>query len=144
MNKTLVILILAIIVLSWNFIFTDQKKIGLTDSAKVLQALSMAIKYKIAIKEYWQETGILADAEEWQMKGKNIEVDLSRSLVKNIEVGTDGPGVISVYFTNKEAIKVEKDIDGTKVMLIPEAKDKRLIWACKGTMRKEYLPTKCQ
>jgi len=144
MNKTLIILILAVIVLSWNFIFSDTKKIELTDSAKVLQGLSMTLKYKIAIKEYWKSTGSLPDAEAWGNSERKIEVDLSKSLVKKIEVGTDGPGVISVYFTNKDIIKVEKEIDGTKVMLIPEAKGERLAWGCEGTLTKEYMPAKCQ
>ena len=144
MNKTLIVLILAVIVLSWNFVFTDSKKIELTDSAKVLQGLSMALKYKMAIKEYWKTTGSLPDAEAWKKSGKKFEVDLSKSLVNNIEVGADGVGVISVYFTNKETIKVEKEIDGTKVMLIPEPKGERLAWTCKGTLEKEYLPAKCQ
>lgn len=137
-------MILAVIVLSWNFVFTDTKKIELTDSAKVLQGLSMAIKYKIAIKEYWKNTGSLPDAEAWQKSGTKIKVDLSRSLVEKIEVAVDGPGVISVYFTNKQTRRVEKDIDGTKVMLIPEPKGDRLAWACKGTLEKDYLPAKCQ
>jgi len=144
MNKTLIILILAVIVLSWNFIFTDSKKLELTDSAKVLQGLSMAMKYKTAINEYWKDTGSLPDVDVWQKSGKKIEVDLSKSLVKNIEVGVDGAGVISVYFTNKETIKLAKEIDGTKVMLIPEPKGERLAWGCKGTLEKEYLPKKCQ
>ena len=78
MNKTLIILILAVMVLSWNFVFTDSKKLDLTDSAKVLQGLSLVIKYKIAIKEYWKATGSLPDAEAWQKSGKKIEVDLSK------------------------------------------------------------------
>lgn len=137
-------MILAVIVLSWNFVFTDSKKIELTDSVKVLQGLSMALKYKMAIKDYWKATGSLPDAEAWLKSGKKIEVDLSKSLVKSIEVGVDGAGVISVYFTNKDTTKVEKEIDGTKVMLIPEPKGERLTWGCKGTLEKEYLPTKCQ
>ncbi len=144
MNKILVILILAVIVLSWNFVFTDSKKIELTDSAKVLQGLSMALKYKMAIKEYWKATGSLPDAEAWQKSGKYIEVDLSKSLVNNINVGADGAGVISVYFTNKEVINVEKDIEGTQIILIPEAKGERLAWICKGNIDVDYLPKKCQ
>ncbi|GJM04608.1 MAG: hypothetical protein DHS20C09_05990 [marine bacterium B5-7] len=144
MNKILIILILAVIVLSWNFVFTDSKKIELTDPAKVLQSLSLAIKYKKAVKEYWHAKGSLPEFEGWQQSGKNIEVDISRSLVKNIVVGVDGAGVISVYFINKGTIKVEKEIDGGKIMLIPEVKGERLVWTCKGTLLKEYLPTKCQ
>tara|TARA_R110000782_G_scaffold39043_6_gene91069 strand:- start:1883 stop:2317 length:435 start_codon:yes stop_codon:yes gene_type:complete len=144
MNKTLIILILAVIVLSWNFVFTDSKKIELTDPAKVLKSLSLAIKYKKAVNEYWQAKGSLPETEEWQETEQDIEVDISRSLVKNIVVGTDGAGVISVYFINKDTIKVEKEIDGGKIMLIPRIKGERLIWTCKGTLQKEYLPSKCQ
>ena len=44
----------------------------------------------------------------------------------------------------KDIIKVEKEIDGAKVMLIPEVKGERLTWTCMGTLEPEYLPTKCQ
>lgn len=144
MNKTLIILILVVIVLSWNFVFTSSKKVDLTDQAKVLQGLSQAIQYKLAVLDYWKEKGTLPDAETWENEGKKVEVDMSKSLVKNIEVGVDGPGAISVFFINKEIIKVDKDIDDSKIVLIPEVKGERLVWACKGTIDKEYLPGKCQ
>lgn len=143
MNKTLIILILAVIVLSWNFVFTSSKKVELTDSAKVLQGLSRAIQYKRAVLDYWKVNGVLPDTEAWEKKDRKIEVDISKSLVKNIEVGVDGPGAISVFFTNKETIKIEKDIEGTKIVLTPEVKGERLMWTCKGTIDKEYLPAKC-
>jgi pilin len=144
MNKTLVILVLAVIVLSWNFVFTDSKKVGLTDPAKVLQGLSQAIQYKLAVKEYWKEKNSLPDAEAWAKEGKKINIDLSKSLVKNIEVGVDAPGAITVSFMNKATIQLEKDIDGTKIVLIPEVKGERLVWSCHGTIDKTYLPSKCQ
>ena len=144
MNKTLVILVLAVIVLSWNFVFTDSKKVELTDSAKVLQGLSQAIQYKLAVKDYWKEKKSLPDAEVWAKEGKKINIDVSKSLVKTIEVGVDGPGAITVYFMNKETIQIEKDIDGTKIVLIPEIKGERLVWSCNGTIDKAYLPGKCQ
>ena len=144
MNKTLVILILAVIVLSWNFVFTSSKKVELTDQAKVLQGLSRAIQYKRAVLDYWKINGILPDAEMWKKDDRKIEVDISKSLVKNIEVGVDGAGVISVFFTNKETTKVEKDIEGSKIVLKPEVKGERLAWTCIGTIDKEYLPAKCQ
>jgi pilin len=143
MNKTLIILILAVIVLSWNFVFTSSKKVELTDSAKVLQGLSRAIQYKRAVLDYWKVNGVLPDTEAWEKGDRKIEVDISKSLVKNIEVGVDGPGAISVFFTNKETIKIEKDIEGTKIVLTPEVKGERLMWTCKGTIDKEYLPAKC-
>jgi len=143
MNKTLIILVFAVIVLSWNFIFT-KPKIELTDPVRVLQGLSQSIKYKLAVKKYWKENKSLPDAETWKKQGPNIEVDISKSLVKSIEVGVDGPGAVTVYFMNKETIKLEKDIAGTKIVLIPEAKGERLVWLCHGTMVKEYMPRKCQ
>ncbi len=144
MNKTLVILILVVIVLSWNFIFTDSKKIDLTDPAKVLQGLSQSMQYKVAVKDYWKEKKSLPDAEMWAKEGKKINVDTSKSLVKNIEVGIDAPGAITVHFTNKETIQLEKDIEGTKIILVPEVKGERLIWSCRGTMDQAYMPKKCK
>ncbi|MBL1142704.1 MAG: hypothetical protein HND53_11795 [Proteobacteria bacterium] len=144
MNKTLVILILAVIVLCWNFVFTDTKKIDLTDPAKVLQGLSQSIQYKLAIIKYWKEKKSLPDADEWSNAGNNIEIDTSKSLVETIEVGMDAPGAITVYFANKENIPLEKDIDGTKIVLVPEINGERLVWTCRGTMHQEYMPSKCQ
>lgn len=136
-------MILAVLILSWNFVFTDNKKIELTDSARVLQGLSLAIKYKIAIKEYWQARGKLPETEDWKGIGQSIKVDISKSLVKAIDVGVNGAGVITVYFANKPNTRVEKNIDGQKILLIPEAKGERLVWSCKGSLDKEYLPKKC-
>jgi hypothetical protein len=144
MNKTLVILILAVIVLSWNFVFTDSKKVEYTDPAKVLQGLSSAIKYKRAVLSYWQEKQVLPDKETWQKEGKKVEVDISKSLVKEIEVGVDAPGAITVHFMNKETIPLEKDIEGAKIILIPAVSGERLVWSCKGTMHKDYMPKKCE
>ncbi len=144
MNKTLVILVLAVIVLSWNFVFTDSKKVDLTDPAKILQGLSQSLQYKLAVINYWKEKKSLPDAETWAKEGKKIEVDTSKSLVKSIEVGVDAPGAITVSFTNKETIQLEKDIEGTKIVLIPEVKGERLDWSCRGTMHQAYMPKKCQ
>ena len=64
--------------------------------------------------------------------------------MENIEVGVDAPGAITINFTNKEAIQVERDIYGKKIVLIPEGMGERLNWSCKGTMYQEYMPKKCQ
>lgn len=143
MSKTLVILILVVIVLSWNFVFTDKKKVDLTDPAKVLQGLSHAIKYKRAVREYWKVKKVLPDAAQWAKEGKKIESDYSKSLVEKIEVGVDAPGSVKVSFKNKETIKLEKDVNGTNISLIPKVKGERLIWSCIGTMPQEYMPKKC-
>ena len=144
MSKTLIILILVVIALSWNFVFSSSKKIELTDQARVLQSLSQAMRYKLAVMKYWKEKKSLPDAETWEKEAEKIEIDISKSLVKSIEVGVDAPGAITVYFKNKETIKLEKEIENTKIVLMPEVKGERLIWSCHGTMVKEYLPAKCR
>lgn len=144
MNKTLIVLILAVIVLSWNFVFTSDKKVDLTDQAKVLQGVSLSIKYKAAVTKYWREQGKLPDAAMWKNMYKDKEVDVSKSLVDKIEVGVEGPGVISIYFLNKETNKIEKDINGKIVILKPFVMDKKLDWLCTGNLQQDLLPKRCK
>ena len=144
MNKTLIILILAALVLSWNFIFNSSEKVDFTDEAKILQGLSSAISYKTAIRKYWLEKGELPTAEAWQKIANKPAIDISKSLVKTIDVGIEGPGMITVTFTNKDIINVAGDIEGKKITLKPVAIDGRLNWSCSGTLAKELLPKKCQ
>ncbi len=144
MKKVLLILVLAVIVLSWNFIFSSSKKIELTDPAKVLQGLSLTIKYKLAVRELWQQQGTLPSAETWQQLGKQPDVDISKSLVKSIEVGREGPGNITVSYINKPHISVSSDINGKTITLKPQVKGDRLVWSCSSTLNKELLPKACQ
>lgn len=144
MNKTLVILILVIIVLSWNFIFSSDKKIELTDQARVLQGISLSMKHKFAVKKYWQEKKYLPNIEQWQEAGNETKVDLSKSVVKKIEVGVDAPGAITVHFVNKENARVAQDIDDKKVMLMPMIIDKKLTWVCSGDLPLDLLPKRCR
>ncbi len=144
MNKTLIVLILAIVVLSWNFIFSSEKKVELTDAAKVLQGLSLAIPYKAAVRKYWQEQGRLPLQEDSLSLSSNIKVDLSHSLASSITLADDGPGVISVYFANKDTIKVSSNINGNKIMLEPFIINGKLDWSCRGTVSAALLPKACQ
>ena len=144
MNKTLIVLLLAIIVLSWNFIFSSEKKVELTDSAKVLQGLSLALPYKAAVRKYWQDKGTLPLSEDSPALVKAIKVDLSRSLASLITLSEDDPGVISVYFSNKETINVSSNINGNKIMLEPFIINGKLDWACRGTIAASLLPKACR
>ncbi len=144
MSKALIILVLAIIFLSWNFIFKSSEKLDFTDDAKVLQGLSQVIGYKSAVKKFWQEKGEFPTVENWKGIPDKPNVDFSKSLVKSIEVGVEGPGLITVTYANKSNIKIVSDIDGKKITLKPEVKGDRLIWSCYGTLKKELLPKKCQ
>jgi hypothetical protein len=142
MNKTLLLLVLVIIVLSWNFIFTE-KKIGLTDQAKVLQGLSSAIAYKTAVAKYWAENETLPNQDEWANEKPEVKVDISQTIVNLIQVGVDGPGIISVHYTAKQGLDTSADIEGKKIILIPNAQDDKLVWTCLGTLSAKLLPRNC-
>ena len=144
MYKTLIILILAIVFLSWHFIFTPEKKVDLTDQVKILQGVSMAMNDKLAVIKYWKENKTLPDLAAWQRELKGNQVDLSQSLVEKIVVAEEIPGAISIYFKNKETNKIEKDINGKKIMLIPVVVDNTLDWICKGNLYRDLLPKRCK
>lgn len=142
MNRTLIVLVLAVIVLSWNFIFTE-KKLGLTDQARVLQGLSQAISYKTAVAKYWTEKRALPGNADWLNVTPAISVDLSQSIVNAIEVGRDGPGVISVYYTARPGLESPAQIEGKKINLTPAIRNGKLDWTCKGTFATNLLPKNC-
>ncbi|MEE9551761.1 MAG: pilin [Gammaproteobacteria bacterium] len=142
MNKTLIILIIAVIALCWNFVFTE-KKLGLTDRARVLQGLSSAIAYKTAVRKYWEAKGTLPSAEDWDKQKQKVVVDLSESIAESIQVGEDGPGVISVFYAASQDLESPAEIDGKKVNLIPEVQGEKLEWTCFGTLPLKFLPKKC-
>ncbi len=143
MNKTLIVLVLAVIVLGWKFVFSPGEKLEFTDQTKVLQGLSTAIAYKIAIRKYWIEKKALPSAEEWKKQTNKPLPDLNKSIVGKIKVGEDGPGVISVYYAKKPGFTIPPDVIGKKIMLIPEGQGERINWKCSGTVPAEYLPKKC-
>ncbi len=142
MNKTLILLVLVLIILAWNFIFTD-KQLDLTDQAKVLQGLSTAISHKTAVEKYWSEQGRLPDHDDWASVTPAVSVDLSQTIVQSIEVGRDGPGVISVFYTARPGLESPELIEGEKINLIPAARNGRLDWTCEGTLEPALLPRNC-
>ena len=142
MKKNLAILVIIVIVLLWNFVFTD-KKVGLTDQARVLQGLSSAIAYKLAVRKYWQEKGALPGADDWEKEKSQVTVDLSQSIVESIQVGADGPGVISVYYAGSQNMESPADVQGKKINLIPTAGGENLQWTCLGSLPVQLLPKRC-
>ena len=142
MNKTLIILIIAALVLCWNFVFSS-KKVGLTDRARVLSGLSSAIAYKTAVRKYWEEKGTLPKTEDWDKQKQKVVVDLSKSIVESIQVGKDGPGVISVLYIGRQDMESSAEVDGKKINLIPKAQGKKLEWTCLGTLPLKLLPKRC-
>jgi len=133
---------ITLVVLSWNFIFSD-KKVVLTIPARVLQGLSQAIVYKTAVEKYWSQTATLPVYEEWIQESQQINVDLSQSIVKSIEVGKDGPSVITVLYTVRPGLGSAAEIDGRKINLIPVIQNGKLDWNCVGTFGIDLLPRNC-
>lgn len=142
MKNILIFLLLALVILSWNFVFSD-KQVVLTLPARVLQGLSLAIAYKTAVEKFWSQTATLPVYEDWIQESQHINVDLSESIVKSIEVGKDGPGVITVLYTVRPGLVSAADIDGRKINLIPVIKDGKLDWTCVGTFGVALLPRNC-
>ena len=119
-------------------------KLDYTDRTKVIQGLSMGAKYKEAVGEYWKDKGALPGAEEWAKYDKKIVIESGKSLVDSIHIGEDGPGTISIYYTNTRDQGAPADIAGTRIVLTPEVKDRKLVWSCKGTLPSQYLPVPCR
>lgn len=143
MNKgLLIILIFAVILLSWNFVFSP-KKVGLTDQARVLQGLSSAIAYKTAVRKYWEEKRTLPDHDDWNKEKQEVVVDLSKTIVESIQVGEYGPGVISVNYAARQDLDSPADIDGKIINLIPDVQSEKLVWSCLGNLPVNLLPKNC-
>lgn len=142
MNRILIILVLAVIVLCWNFILTGEK-VGLTDQARVLQGLSSALAYKTAVTNYWNQHGSLPLAEDSLTADMQVSVDLAQTIVNAIEVGKQGAGVISVHYTARPGLESPIRIDGKVIHLIPSIGPDRLEWQCKGTIDVTLLPKNC-
>ncbi|MCH7696287.1 MAG: pilin [Proteobacteria bacterium] len=121
----------------------SEKKIGLTDQAKVLQGLSSAIAYKTAVRRYWEENRTLPGTEDWHKRKQKVLVDLTKSIVESIQVGEDGPGVISVLYAASQDLESSAEIHGKKINLIPEVQGGKLIWTCLGTLPLKLLPKRC-
>ena len=143
MKKGLNLLIIIGLILFVSFALVPSK-IDYTDQAKILQGLSLAVSYRKAVGEYWKEKGELPNGDDWSRNGNKVAVDLGKSLVESIHVGQDGPGTITVYYTNAKDQAAPADIAGKKIILIPEVQDNQLVWSCKGTMPEQYLPVRCR
>jgi hypothetical protein len=141
-NRTLILMVLVVIVLAWNFVFTD-KKVGLTDQARVLQGLSTVLPYKAAIADYWKQNGVLPGQAEWQTSGPAINPELSQTIVTSIDVGVDGPGVITVHYTARPGLEAPERIAGKTIKLIPAINNASIVWTCKGTLETALLPRNC-
>ncbi len=141
MKGSLVFLVLVILFLGWKFVLSPGQ-LEFTDQAKVLQGLSLALYHKQAVHHHWKANGVLPEAQNWD--DKSVSVDISRSIVGSIRVGEQGPGVISVHYVAKPEFEIPEVIPGTRIDLVPEARDDELVWQCEGTVPEDYLPNRCR
>jgi hypothetical protein len=142
MYKLIVLIIIALI-LFWKFVLSPSK-LDFSNRTKVLHGVSLAVDHKKAVNKYWKEKGSLPDAKGWQEAGMKVTVDLGNSLVQSINVGEDGPGTISVIYTNSRNLDIPATVNGKKMILTPTIQGDKLVWSCKGTIPVDLLPAPCR
>jgi len=143
MNRPLIILIIIALALFWKFVL-NPSKLEFADRVKTLQALTYTAEYKEAVAEYWKNNGTFPTAEEWNNTSNEIIIDFQKSLVESIKVGVDGPGVVSVFYTNARDNSIPPIINGKKIILTPISQGEQLDWSCKGNLPLEFLPKPCR
>jgi len=142
MYKLIVLIIIALILI-WKFVLSPSQ-LDFSNRTKVLHGISLTADHKKAVNEYWKEKGSLPDAKGWQEAGIKVTVDFGKSLVQSINVGEDGPGTISVYYTNSRNPDIPATVNGKRIILTPTMQGDKLDWNCKGTIPVDLLPAPCR
>ncbi len=143
MNKTLVILVIAGLFLTWKFILFPEK-LDFTDKMKVLQGLTLTKTYKEAVALYWQEKKIFPSEEQWIKEGSALKVDLGNSIVSAIRVAETAPGSITVYYSNARDQNLAAEISGKSLSLTPHVHNGVIEWSCKGDVPVAFVPAPCR
>jgi len=143
MNRRLLVLILFALVLVWNFVLFPSK-IEFSDRTKVLQGLSFAKPYKVAIADYWKAKGQFPAKEDWKSETLVSTEILNKSLIESIVVGEEVPGSISLLYSSRKDPKAATDIEGKIIVLTPSADDAEITWRCTSTLPEELLPLACR
>ena len=143
MKKWLFALVVLALFLVWKFALSPSK-LDFTDRVKILQGINFAADHKTAVAEYWKENGTLPTHEEWENRENKIVKDFQNSLVKSIEVGIDGPGVITIIYTNARDKKIPPVINNKKLYLSPVLTGEVIDWSCKGNLPPDFLPKPCR
>lgn len=143
MKKWFFALAILAAVLVWKFAISPSK-LEFTDRVKILQGLNFAAEHKAAITDYWKKNGTFPSRDEWDKREDKIVTDFQNSLVKSIEVGIEGPGVITIIYTNARDNKFPPVINDKTLILIPELKDGVIDWSCKGNLPPDFLPRPCR
>ena len=143
MKKWFFALAILAVFLVWKFALSPSK-LEFTDRVKILQGINFAADHKAAIAEYWKKNGTFPTHEEWDKREDKIVTDFQKSLIQSIEVGTEGPGVITIIYTNARDKNISSVINGKKLFLTPEIKGETIDWSCKGNLPSDYLPKPCR
>ena len=143
MKKWLFALVVLALVLIWKFALSPSK-LEFTDRVKILQGINFAADHKSAIEEYWKNNGTFPGRDEWDKREDKIVIDFQGSLVKSIEVGVEGPGVITISYTNTRDQNISPVINGKNLFLVPEIKGEAIHWSCKGNLPPDFMPKPCR
>ncbi len=143
MSKTLVVMIILGLILTWKFVLFPEK-LEFTDKMKVLKGLILAKSYKEAVGKYWQEKQMFPNEEQWTGDGPKLDVDLGNSIVSSIKVGEKAPGIITIYYSNSRDPDLAQGISGKSLSWTPYIYNGVLEWSCKGDVPVEFLPRPCR
>ena len=143
MSKTLIVMIILGLLLTWKFILFPEE-LEFTDKMKVLKGLILAKSYKEAVGKYWQEKQLFPNEEQWTDDGPMLDVDLGNSIVSTIKVGDKAPGSITVYYSNARDQNLDPGISGKSLSLTPYVHNGVIEWSCKGNVPVEFLPRPCR
>jgi type IV pilus assembly protein PilA len=114
-----------------------------TIRSQVSEGINLTASAKIAVTEYFQDTGDLATSN--LEAGLETNTEIRSKYVTQVGVGGDGSGVdgeIEVTYGND----VNAAIDGETLLLTPDtANAGSVVWVCTSpTMQNKYLPASCR
>jgi len=114
-----------------------------TIRTQVSEGINLTASAKIAVTEYFQDTGDLATSNT--EAGLETNTEIQSNYVTQVGVGGDGSGIdgeIEVRYGNG----VNPAIDGETLILTPDTTNTgSVVWVCTSpTMPNKYLPAACR
>lgn len=111
---------------------------------KVVRGIEAAEAYRAAVAEYWQRTGRLPEAGELEKEGIMVKSNTDQDVVEAIRPGEDGPGTVSIYYSEAVVSDRAPERSDYRIVLSPEIGDGGLSWTCRGTLPAGSLPRVCR
>ena len=113
-----------------------------TIRAQVSEGIDLTASAKVAVTEYYQDTGLLATTND--QAGLTTNTDIHGKYVTQVGVGGDGSGAdgeIEVTFGND----AHGAINGLTLLVTPTTNAGSVAWECSsGNIPNKYLPNACR